>query len=342
MKRNFFDTDFAAYAGLHAQIPRVLRYVVENRDVVIQTSELNDLAHSIRTILKNPMAEAFNRLVANEQLSNFAAVYLKSTETAVPEIVASQNITLDFKQVKGGEILRALPEFNNKILVDVTQTLKTDRYTGELQINAADVFQNLFVRGHLVASYFDSETWLTPYLSEFVVRTYTMIISSIIGRQFNLTLIEQMQIMGIFALYMCQLLSPEDDDLVMPTLFNRCTFIGSREDLKNITEACRDVSATGLTLSKTCKLVADLGPEKMRKFNALVLSTMCRVGPDVLTSRIALEYPPYWVYVLLLALSGTKTPMIYHLTANKLAQEGRTKFLDQLLSNQQIFNLHRN
>lgn len=85
-----------------------------------------------------------------------------------------------------------------------------------------------------------------------------------------------------------------------------------------------------------------VGPDRMKAFEPQVFLSICgSLGPDAITGRIALEYPPYWVYCLLLALSGVKTPMIYQLNNSRLSQEGRSRFLSAIMSDEQLFNLRR-
>lgn len=342
MKRNFFDTGIITWAGIKDQIPRVLKYVVGNRDIVLPSETTRVLAHSIRTILKNPMAEFFNRILSEEQLGNFATIYITPQDVAIPEVVASQNITIDFKQVRDANSLRSLPELNNKIIANVTTSLKPDKMYGGLTVNAADTFQQQFCRGQIIASYYDNDVWLSPYLGEFVVRTYSMIMSSIISRQFSLSLDETMKVMGVCAIFMSQLLDPDGADLCMPSIFNRCTFIGSRNELEAIAGEVSDLTCDGVTIEKLVEMIKRVGPERMKTFNLQMFFTLCgNLGPDAITSRIALEYPPYWVYCLLLAVSGIKIPMIYQLNNSKLANEGRSKFLSSLLTYEKMFDIRR-
>lgn len=56
------------------------------------------------------------------------------------------------------------------------------------------------------------------------------------------------------------------------------------------------------------------------------------LGGDIIVTEIALDYPPYWVYLLALALSGQKIPLIYQLNMQRLMTDGKTKFLQQLLA----------
>ena len=342
MKRQFFDTSFAKFAGLDKQMPRVLKYTVESRNDILPTSELMSLSQAIRNILKTPIAEFFDRLVAAEKLNNFAAIYIPKMVGSLPELLTSSNITLDLKQISDTSTIRAIPELRDKVLINLTSVLRRDRNYGGLFVNAVDVFQNLFVRGHLVASYEDSDGWLSPYLGEYTVRSYSMILSGIISRYYSLSLTETLKIAGILSLFMCQLLSRDSDSLVNPPLFNRCTHAGNRGELLMLAEACEEKSKHGLTLESTVALIAELGPERMSKFDVQSFKSLCGgLGPDLLTSGIALEYPPYWVHMLLMALSGAKLPLIYQLNTHKLTADGRTKFLQQLLTTDSMFSVTR-
>lgn len=334
MKRKFFDTMIAKFAGLVTQEPRVLKFAVENKDHFFSVTELLAMIQPVRTILKTPMAEMFDRLVATEQLNNFAAFYTPEKES-LPELLTATNITLDLKQFDNAtNVLQHLPLINNKILVNLTSVLKKDRVTGVYSVGAIDNFQNLFVRGQLVAAYNDVENWIIPPVQEFVIRSYSMTISAIISRYYNLSVTEQMSLALYFALFISQLLTPDHADQVAPPILFRCTTLGNTKQIQEVVDICTDASKEGLTILKLCELIAQNGPEKIRKFDHTALNAMCDgLGPDLITSRIALEYPPYWVYILILALSGTaKIPLIYHLNSQRLMNEGRSKFLSQMMT----------
>lgn len=342
MKRKFLDTGYAQFAGLSGQSTRVLKYIVENPQAILSLPELTAVAQSVRMILKTPMAEFFDRLVSDQGLNNFMAMYLPATATSAPEILTVNAITWDLKQVDSTGILRSMPQARNKIIVNLSSVVKPDRTTGRYSVSSIDTLQNLFTRGQLVASYEDSDGWLSPYLGEFATKTYSMIISSLISRYYNLSIPETLQVMGILALYFTQALDRDNGDPTSPALFNRCTFVGNRSELEAIAKLCSDKSKDGLTLQSTTELIAELGPEKLRTFNLSILYNLANnLGPDALTTQIALEYPPYWIWILMLALSGNKIPVVYQLTAQKLAGEGRSKFLQQLLTDNRIFAVTR-
>lgn len=342
MKRRFFDTNFAKVAGLSSQMPRVLRYCIDNRNSFFSSDEMLSLAMSTRNILRTPMAEFFERIVTSDQLNNFAAIYAPEKGSSIPEALTAVSLSIDLGHLPDRSTSSLIPEISNKVLLNLTGIIKADKQYGGYTVSAVDVFQNSVSRGHLCVSYHDADGWLPPYLAEFSAKSYSMILSGIISRYYDLTLQETLTVAGILAYYFCCGLNDERDSDVNPPLFNRCTWIGSRADLDNIVSACREHIDKEIDINVVATLIKELGPERMGNFSTPDLVAMCgNLGPDLLTSQIALEYPPYWVYMLLLALSGQKIPLVFQMNNQKLANEGRSRFLPQLLTASQLFATRR-
>lgn len=342
MKRKFLDTYLAQGTGLSAQANKIIKYIIDSRDSAIPVEEVVDMAKNVRMILKTPMAEFFDRIVSTGGLSNFIAFYLVGTDASVPEFVTTTNITLDLKQLDFAGLLKSVPEFRDKVFINMSPVLKLDRAANRLVVNSIDMMLNLYVRGYLVASYEDSDGWLSPSLGEYVAQTYSMILGSSIARYYNLSVPETMRVMGILALFVTQSLDGSYGDPAYPTLFNRCTFAGTRSDLIYTAKSCEEVAKQGLTLASTCQLIADSGPEKIKTFNLMKLMALAgNLGGDILATEIALDYPPYWVYLLIAALSGQKIPLIYQLNMQRLMTDGKTRFLQQLLADERVFSVDR-
>ena len=342
MKRKFLETYLAQGTGLSMQTNKLVRYIIDNRSAMIPTAELMDMAKSVRMILKTPMAEFFDRIVATGGLNNFTAFYLVGTDASVPEFIGTTNLTLDLKQMDYTNLLRSVPELHDKIFIDMSPILKVDRLAHRLVVNSVDMMLNLYTRGYLVASYEDNDGWLSPSLGGYVAQTYSMILGSSISKYYNLSVPETMHVMAILALFMTQMLDGSDGDPMYPTLYNRCTFAGNRNDLTYIAKQCEETSRDGLTLASTCQLIAESGPEKLKNFNIMKLMALAgTLGGDIIVTEIALDYPPYWVYLLALALSGQKIPLIYQLNMQRLMTDGKTKFLQQLLADEKVFNVAR-
>lgn len=341
MKRDFFNTGFALQAGLSAQTSRVLKYVLDNRNLILSISEVMSIVAPIRSILRSPIGECFNRIINSDGLINFASLYIPSKSVGVPEALSTPSLTMDIAQMPNAASVRSIPELRDKVIVNITPAVRPDRATGGLTATSIDTFQAMYVRGQLVMSYNDEDTWLPALSADYLVKTYSMILSGLISRYYSLSLIETMRVAGIFALHFCQLLSEDEKD-PNPPLFSHCSYIGSRADLANMAKAYESISKTGLNLSKCVELINNLGVDRMNNFTLDALMAMsCNLGPDLITSEIALEYPPYWAYILILALSGNKIQMIYQLNNHKLTQEGSTKWLPNLYNRESIFSVKR-
>lgn len=343
MKMRFLNTQFATHTGISGQMPSVLKYSVENRNSILSIAELISLVQPMRTILKTPMSSCFDRIATSGALSNFAAFCILNKNSSIPEILTASSITLDLKEYGSASSVSSIPELKEKVLVNITSLVKPNKVDGGYVVNAIDLFQGIFVRGQLCLSYADSaDIWLAPYLAEYTIKSYSMILSGLISRYFNLSLSETLKVAGVFALFFSQLISGDKDNLAMPALFNRCTFVGNRKELEDLAKECEPWSKNGLTLDATCEAIATIINDRMKTFNmGALLALAGNLGPDIITSQIALEYPPYWVYQVVLALSGAKVPLIYQMNSQKLTAEGRSKYLTALMASDYILSRTR-
>lgn len=342
MKRKFFDIGFIKSTGMIGQTPRVLKYLVENRNTIIPYGNLAEMAQNIRLILKTPMAEFFDRIISSKGLGNFIPLYLAESGESIPELLAQTLITLDLKQIDTANVTRSLPMIRDRVIVNLSSIIRQDKNTGRFTVSSVDSFLSSFVKSYLVASYNDSDDWLSPYLGEFTVRTYSMILSSLVARYYNLTQVEALSVMAVCALFMSQMLGGEKDDPVFPALFRKCTYLGTYRELAEVADLCKEYSQDGLDLEKLCECIIAISPSRLSTLTVHSFTSLTgNLGPDSITSHLALEYPPYWIYILLLALSGNKIPIVYQLNNMRLAQEGRSKFLQQLMTYDALFTVNR-
>ena len=344
MKCKFFDTSFSKYAGFSTGISSMLKYVVANQSSMVSTQDLIELITPIRTILKTPLANVFDQMVKSGTLDNFAAINISGkTDTSIPELLTMSNLTIDLKHTPGGQAVRTIPKLRDKVLVNISNTLSYNRNSSTYELSSVDNFMNYFVRGQLTATYHDADMWLSPSLLVYALKSYTMTLSTKIAKQFALNLAEQDRICAILAIFMGQRLSPDSSDLVHPPIYSRvnwCPTMSDR-DLYELAEGVSEITYKGLTLEELCSLLSNHVSSKMNHFTREVFVGLCgHLGPEALTSQLALEFPPYWVYILLLALGGNKIPLVYQLANNKmLINEGKSKFLKGLLEDPTIYEV---
>lgn len=287
------------------------------------------------------MAEFFDRIVATNGLNNFVTLYIPSKDTNTPELLTTSVFTVDLKQLDERHTLASIPAVSEKIVANITNTLRRGK-DGTLTIDALDNFQNMYTKGTLVAAYNDMPNWLNSYSAEYCIKTYSMILSNLISRYYNLGLMETFKVRTILALFMAQMLN-DGYEIKDPPYFNRATW--GDLTLKEITDIATEATegmTTQFDLDSVAKALATCVSEKMDKFDTAALVAIAgNLGPDVLTSRLAIEYPPYWVYILLQSLSGVKSMLTYQLNQQRLVNDGRTKFLANVLREGAIFEVKR-
>lgn len=334
MKRKFFDTQFAIQAGLDGHMPRVLKYVVENQNYVLSSDELTELIRPIRTILKTPMATMVDRMIEATGLVNFAAYYVPVKDASMPEILTANNITLDLKQVPNASALSSMPKLRNKVLLNLNGLVSQTAGSGA-NVSDADRLRALLVRGQLVASYWDHDNWPSPSIAEYAIKSYSIILSALISRYYNLSLPEQNKIGAILGFYQAQWYV--GNGVLNNPVYLRLNYLGNRAELEEVAKLCIESYPEGMTLDDACALVAQVGPDKMKQFNRTTLMAIGgNLGDDLIVSQLGLEYPPYWVYMLICSLSGAKTPMVYQLNSQRLIQEGRSAWLNRLMADPSI------
>lgn len=341
MKRKIFDTRVAVRTGLLQHAPRVLNYVVTNQHTILSETDLIGLIQPIRTILKSPMAECFDRLMITNAINNFAVMHIPAKDSAVPELLATPVIICDLKQFPSSSALSSLPNLRDKVILNVTNTLRKER-DGGFRVDAIDNFQSMFVKGQIVIAYEDSDHWLNPYAAEFCLKSYSIILSGLISRYYNLSLIDTWKVRSILALFFAQRLT-SDAPSANPPYYNRCTWGElTQRELTQIADECTEICPNGIELDDLCRLLATQVSDKMSKFDAQAFFQICgNLGSDLLTSQIGIEYPPFWIYMLIQALSGTKSMLVYQLNQQRLVTEGRSKFLAALIRDAGLFEVLR-
>lgn len=343
MNKFLWDTQFAQTSDLKHQMQQVVKYLVLNRGVVIPEAQLHSV-FSTKPIMSNIINKLFEQCVNTGFIKEFAnvlpVVVRGEPKSNLPDLLTMKNITIDLKNNAEAKPLESYYELKDKIVVNLSELVKIDPTSRGAQVSDLNEMHSMYVRGMMVRSYSQSDGWLNPILCTYIIQTYCMAISSIIARNENLTITDQMTVASLFALYMAQMLSSSHENIARPSLYYRCTFLGNMRQLDEIANKVGHVAANGLNIPAVCELIAELGPARLQKFNAGMFYRACSsLGPstDIISTRIAFEYPPYWVAMILRALDGVKMGSLFmQLKQNNLINEGK-KFAHNLITARQLF-----
>lgn len=335
---NIFDTLIAQVTINRAQLRELVNFIILNRSYRLGTTDVKSLA-ATRTLTMTPVSLLFNRAIELRKETMFSFFRIPPAVVAAPEVVTYRHMTFDLKQLATAdgtagfyETLKVVPEFENTIFENVTSIV---RVSGELTDTLA--FQSSIVRDLLVRSYYDnkSTSWLTPSLLRYLCRFYNMSMAAPIATVFNLSFPEQQTVATVFSLYFLQMVTTAESAEVMVKttklgLGPVPQIIGIINRLKEVLKDRYD----HMTLDDVCLGINNLGIGRLSGVNRAFINTRQRnIGPDTLTSAMAIEYPPYWCYLVLATLSGRKMGLQTILKRNDLSRDAPA-FVDDLLKSQ--------
>lgn len=323
---SIFDTLTAQTTITKAQLSEMVNFLIFNRSFKLNANDTKTLV-SLRPLTATAISNLFTRAVELRKDALFSFIKIPKLTVTIPEVLTYTHITYDFKQLNTVEdkdlydVISKIPEFANTICFNVTSLLK-----GSGEPNDALSFQSLYVRDLLSRSYFDNRStmWLSPSLIRYICRFYNMSLSTTIGMVYNLTWKEQQSVATVFSLLFLQKVS--NTDMAEVFIKSQKLGLGTVQEITDIITKVKEVLGDNyaqMSLDDACTAINGLGIGRLESVNRKFLFTRMRsIGPDVLTSSMALDYPPYFVYLILLVLSGRMTALTTTLKRNDLQKDG--------------------
>lgn len=332
---SIFDTPTVKMTITKQQLVELINFLIFNRNAKMTTNEVKTML-SGKPLTNTVISNLFNRALELQKDNLFSFIKLSKANTSFPEVITYTHITPDMKQLNTEtnlnlyQAISSIPEYANKICLNVTPMLKG---SGE----PSDIFnfQSIVIRDLLSRSYFDTKSpmWLSPSIIRYICRFYNMSMSTSIASVFNLTYLEQQAIATIFSLFFLQKVS--NKDVAETYIKNNKLGIGSSVDITNIINLIKgsisDVAYANMTLDDVCTCINKLGIGRLESINRKFLYTRLKgIGPDLFTSTMALDYPPYWTYLVLLTISGRKMGLMNTFKQNDIQKDAHS-FSDDIV-----------
>lgn len=314
-KLNLFKTAVVQQAGIDNQVDSIAKFLISNRHLIRIDTESTAEIFKTSVLSKTPISTAFETMMSSRKQDIFVALNIPP-QVSTPEAITVDHLTFDVLQLQdfsasSRKAINALPEFADKIIVNLTPLLRKKSQTSVTDMNR---LQSIIVRGLLVRSYYLSRNWLTPALIKYLSETYSMIISTNIARDYNLDYNDQLVVATALAAYFHQKCYADVKPGEFPVTVNDCGWLGTRVEIVDRLEFFKDIlqnqmgTDLELDINKLCTLVSKCGPERLESFSTKALYTRnASMGSDHLSAMMSLEYPPYWAHQVLLALSGVRS-----------------------------------
>lgn len=334
-------TRFAEIFDIEKQLRIVVDYLISNRTVIANKQDLSSI-FSTRALSSTPISSMFERCISTGFINEFATILKIPDKSNVPDLITMGSIVVDFKQSNQGNPLKPFPELYQKILINISGLVKSAN--NGWYVSAIQEMHSMFIKGMLTRSYaMSKDVWLSPSHNQFMIRSYAMLISTIIARMTGLNYNELLNVAMVFALYMTQMLSINDryldKDPIPPSFYNQ-VYLGQRSDLIRFVDENREELQTRLDLNRCCKIISNIGSAKVKNYNIDLLYRQCSsLGSyiDKLTTMIALEYPPYWMWMILQTVSGAKLGNFGKILQQHNLMQGAKKFCNELVFMNNIY-----
>lgn len=332
-RQNIFTTLSVASVIPSSMRHELMEFLINNRQYLLSATKANDVFKS-RFSGRSLISEIYQRLLASGRDQTYSLIQLPSKSAALHEVVDMTFVPFDLLQLKEADAtpirsLSMIPELNDKLVINITDITKS---TGEL----SDItqFQWRVVRDFLSRSYYTSSgnVWISPTLVRYVAKVYSMTIGGQTARLFNLSPLMATFVQTLFCLFFVGKMT--STSLAQAFVKSHAKHLGlfDSQDLLQIFAFTQDTihKEAPESLEDVFAIIdayghSQISSAKGSRLNRSVLNQkFASLGNEGRVSTIALEYPPYFFFLILLSLSNVRMGLSFFMKNNpQLMREGQ-------------------
>ncbi len=328
---------------LNKRAVEALTFIIKTRlasPQIVLSKVDQDAIYSLKIHTRSIFTDILTRVISEDKLSSCTFFNLGNIPgISIPEMFSNVDLVIDGKYVSSN-----IPKEYQTAWLNLTPILsKRDAYNSGLWITDIPVFAGQITKAMLCLSYNDSDQWLTPQLCVFVIKSYSLMLGSMLGNFYNLDFAERRLVQTVFAAYMAQMVGPAGAPTDIPPLLNRCGFLGTPEEIKArmslFTEVREAESMQQLSIANCCRMLSVAGPARMKAVEEnKIYVPMSRAPGDSQNMLVAIDYPPFWVFQILANLKASKNPMFTNMMENADLRREVMTFGRELASSKQFIN----
>lgn len=345
-RENIFKTLNVSSIINQSTLEDLLGFLIANRGAILPPIKRSELFRS-RFSGRSPITEIVHRLIAVGKDQNYSLMKLPPKTIALREVVDMSFIPLDVLQIKDAIShippgLSVFPDIDDKLIINITDLT---RASGEFSDVSA--FHNRIVRDFLSRSYYNSTNaiWISPSFVRYIAKVYNMTLGAEIARLFALSPVVRSFIQTVFCLFFVGKMTSSKAAVAFVKSNARELGIYDTSDLIQITALSEEAIGKPVAESiiEVCKVIAaydnsSLGGIDHPRLDIPVLNKkFSNLHTDNHLSRIALEYPPYFAFIVLFVLSGGRTGLSFQMDRLGLLKEGRT-IMDQVVKSPSLLS----
>ena len=334
-RENIFHTLSVASVMPPALIDDLVDFLVHNRFFILDAGQQRE---TFRTRFHSTtlVSDIVYRLLNAGKDQAYSLIRLPTKTTALREVVDMTFLPIDLKQMKDAtktpmNSVALLPELNDKIVINITDISKK---TGEF--SDITLFHYRIVRDFLSRSFFTSSerTWISPQLVRYVAKAYSMTVGHQIARRFGLSPMAHVFVQTAFCLFFVGKMV--DESVFLDFMITHGKQMGLYDPLttKQIVALSQDTlgSQAPQSLEDVIKLIDAFDHESLKgktgsRLSRPILNEMFRsLYSEHHVSTISLEYPPYFLFLMILVLSDNRIGLAFSMKTLNLVKEGKDVF----------------
>lgn len=345
-RQNIYKTLSVASVIPTPMIQDLIDFLISNRNFIFSNEKRSD-AFKTRFSGHSLLSDFVHRITVLGKDQAYSLVRLPTKIVALREAVDMTFLPIDILQMKelvpsSVKSLSLLPELNDKLVINISDITKVNG-----DFSDVTQFQYRVVRDFLSRSFYisDSNVWISPTLVRYVAKVYSMTIGGQVARLFGLSPLIQQFVQTVFCAFFVGKMTSEDVAHTFLTVHARQLGLSDSASLNQILAFIQDTlnKPVPTSLEDVCKVIDAYDHDQLKsshgsRINRPVLNMrFSSLFPEGHVSIIALEYPPYFLFLILLALSNVRIGLSVHMKNMNLIREGHEVF-EQLLKSPTIFN----
>ena len=345
-KQNIYKTMSVASVMPNTMLQDLMDFLITNRNFIL-TPDKKSEAFKTRFINHSLISDMVHRITLLKKDQSYELIRFPNKSLSIREAIDMTFVPIDILQMKeiipsSTTTLSHLSELDNKLIINVTDITKVNGDFSDIT-----QFHYRIIRDFLSRSFYTSlgNVWISPTLVRYAAKVYSMTIGGRIARLYGLSPLVQMVIQTVFCAYFVGQMTSDDVAVTFMKSHGKHMGLPEASDLTQILSLIEDTlgKAVPASLEDVCKVIDAYDHDQLKtqqgsRLNRPVLNTaVASLFQDGQVSIIALEYPPYFVFLILLVLSNIRIGLSFPMKNMNLTKEGHDVF-DQLIKSSTFFN----
>ncbi len=290
------------------------KFLIDNEHLITLDKDIERrILNTNNNLMNSILGELYQQAIAENRLGIFTLLDMTRVKN-LPSWFLITWLDIDILSLKdidpsGYKTISSISKYRDQILLDITPHIsKNNKAVKDLSGLQFKVIRDLLCRNYLL---FDS-LWLSPNLIYHLTKIYCRILSSKIGRTYNLSFQETSTVATAIAIFFTNRCA-DIKDTINP-IMHKMDFLNRAIDTKVVFEYVSEkYDVESYDINAMIETIVALGPSRLSKLTASTFFNMnTNLAGSQIVSLVNLEYPPYFTASLLGALSGDKSS-IYHL-----------------------------